>query len=235
MIRYIPGNGILHRAHPFTPFTLAGAVVVFAFALPAPGGTSILCALMILLPVIEGVPGILRTAGLLALPFWVFLFGIHGWLGGAPLTALTIAARLTSLIFVFLTVVVSVHPGRFVDSLVARGVPFSAVYLLSATLQAVPRLGHRAQTILEAQRCRGLRVRGSPLHRLRALVPLAIPLVLGSLAEVDERSVALEVRGTGAGVHPTPLDPPPDTPSDRIARWSLAALAVLALVLRIAL
>jgi energy-coupling factor transporter transmembrane protein EcfT len=31
MIQYVPGNGILHRAHPFTPFALAGAVVVLAF------------------------------------------------------------------------------------------------------------------------------------------------------------------------------------------------------------
>jgi energy-coupling factor transport system permease protein len=235
MIRYIQGNGILHRAHPFTPFALAGAVVVLAFALPAPIGPLVLCSLMILLPIIEGVGVIARTAGLLALPFWIFLFGIHGWLGGDPLTALTVAARLTSLIFVFLTVVVSVHPGRFVDALVARGVPFSLVYLLSATLQAVPRLGLRAQTILEAQRCRGLRVRGSPLRRARALVPLAIPLVLGSLAEVDERSVALEVRGAGSTTRPTPLDPPPDTPYDRVARWGLAALVALALLLRIAL
>ena len=66
-----------------------------------------------------------------------------------------------------------------------------------ATLQAAPRLRARVTRILEAQRSRGLRVRGRALGRARALVPVTLPLILQTLGEVDARAMALETRGVG--------------------------------------
>jgi energy-coupling factor transport system permease protein len=51
--------------------------------------------------------------------------------------------------------------------------------------------------ILEAQRSRGLRVRGRALGRARALVPVTLPLILQTLGEVDARAMALDTRGVG--------------------------------------
>jgi energy-coupling factor transport system permease protein len=66
------------------------------------------------------------------------------------------------------------------------------------------------------------------------VVPLSIPLVLGALAEVDERALALEARGAGSPARHTPLNPPPDSIVDRAVRWSLLFVVLLAVGVRIA-
>jgi energy-coupling factor transport system permease protein len=126
-----------------------------------------------------------------------------------------------------------VHPGRLVDGLSDAGVPFSLAFLLTATLQAVPRLRARAGQILAAQRCRGLRVRGSLWLRAKAVVPLVVPLVLSALAEVDERAIALEARGMGGATKRTPLNPPRNGAAERVMRWGLIAGVVAVVVRRI--
>jgi energy-coupling factor transporter transmembrane protein EcfT len=125
------------------------------------------------------------------------------------------------------------EPSRFLDAASARGSSLSAAYLVVSTLEAAPRLRRQAAAILEAQRARGLRVGGSPAARLRALVPLTLPLVLGTLSEVDDRAMALEVRGFGGGHARTPLEPPPTTHVDRALRWGAVSAVIAAGLWRI--
>jgi len=104
-----------------------------------------------------------------------------------------------------------------VDALLARGIPFSFAYLFAATLQSVPATvgpGERDSRRPKMPRsCGG----GSIWGRARAIVPLALPLILSSLAEVDHRSFALEARGAGYVVRRTPLNPPGDSTIERVA------------------
>ncbi len=230
-VGYLPGAGFLHRAHPFTAMAIGGGVAVLAFLLAPPAGPLAVLALGVALAMAAGVWRVLIPAAVISGPFWVFLFAIHGLFREAPLTALGLSARMTASIVAFLLVIAVVHPGRLVEALLARGVPFAAAYLLAAAIQIVPRFQNRARAILDAQRCRGLRLRGSPLRRVRAVVALAIPLVLSALAEVDEHALALETRGVGTGKRRTILHPPVDTPLDRAIRWAvLGVLAVAVLV-----
>ena len=133
--------------------------------------------------------------------------------------AATQAARLGAIATASLALYASFSPSRFVDAVAERGWPFSASYLVVATLLALPRFRARAAAILEAQRSRGLRLRGNPVNRVRAIGPVTFPLLLGALAEVDERGFALETRCAGAVTRRTPLDPPRDTVVDRVVRW----------------
>ena len=55
----------------------------------------------------------------------------------------------------------------------------------------------RAGVIAGRQRARGLDTEGSLWARVRGVVPLAGPVILSSLTEVEERSLALEVRAFG--------------------------------------
>jgi len=90
----------------------------------------------------------------------------------------------------------------------------------------VPRLADRAGAILEAQQARGLDVGGSLPSRARALVPLAGPLLLGSLIDVRERTFALEARAFGARPNRTAYRLVADPPLDRALRWLIAAATV---------
>jgi energy-coupling factor transport system permease protein len=87
----------------------------------------------------------------------------------------------------------------------------------------------RAGTIAAAQRSRGLDTEGSILARARGFLPLIVPVVLSSLTEVEERSLALEVRAFGRPGKRDLLWAPGDRSWERVLRWGLALL-LLALV-----
>lgn len=230
-IGFTPGTGPLRRAHPYTPLTLAGASAVLAFALPSPDGPLLLAAALLAVALAEGVP-VVRPAVLTSLPFWIFLFVIHALIGNNPAVALGLSARVFAIVLGFLLALATVHPARLVDGLAASGVPFSLAFLLTAALQAVPRLRRRGAEILAAQRCRGLRVRGSIFRRAAAIVPLAVPLVLSAIAEVDDRAIALDARGMTGVTRRTPLHLPVNRVVDRMFRWGMVIAAVAEVVVR---
>ncbi|HEU5359422.1 MAG TPA: energy-coupling factor transporter transmembrane component T [Gemmatimonadales bacterium] len=239
------------RAHPFTPLTATLAVVFLAFLLPAPAGPVVLALLAVACAPLVGDAAALYPALIIVVPLWLLLFLVLGVLGDAPFTALgpvtlSVAgtrealaqgARLTAIVVPSLLALRGFRAARFVDAAAERGWPFSAAYLVAATLQTIPRLRHRVILIRDAQRSRGLKVRGSIVQRVRALVPLTLPLILGALADADDRAVALESRGVAAVVVPgarrTPLDPPADSILDRTIRWGAVLAVVLAAAWRV--
>jgi energy-coupling factor transport system permease protein len=217
------------RLHPYTPFVLVFAIGLLAFLLPAPAGPAALYAIVAATAVTSGMTRAVIAAALVTLPLWVFLILLHAVLPGGDGLAAALAqgSRLGALATASLMLIRVFDPSRFLDAASARGASLSAAYLVVSTLDAAPRLRRQAAAILEAQRARGLRIGGSAAGRLRALVPLTLPLVLGTLSEVDDRAMALEVRGFGGGHARTPLDPPPVTAVDRFLRWG-ALLTVTA-------
>jgi energy-coupling factor transport system permease protein len=92
----------------------------------------------------------------------------------------------------------------------------------------------RAAAIVDAQRARGLDTEGSPWRRVRGLVPIVAPVILGSLAEVEERTMALEARCFGRHARRTLLWAPDDSARQAVARWLLVLSVPLAVALRAA-
>ena len=243
MIGYVPGRSPLHRAHPYTTLSLAAAILFGAFAMAQPLETWLL---VLAAAALAAVGGVLRTSArtalLLSLPIWTLLFVLHGLLGAEPRVAfgvlslsaagiaraLVLGGRVTAIVLGFVTALATIEPHRLVEAMTARGVPFGRTFLLASTLTVLPRMRERAAQILEAQQCRGLRLGGSPLARLLALGPLALPLILGALAEVDEQVLALDARGAASGARRTALDPPADAAAQRALRWLLLVLVLAA-------
>jgi energy-coupling factor transport system permease protein len=89
------------------------------------------------------------------------------------------------------------EPRAFVLDLERRGLSPRFAFVALATLEAVPAMVERAGVIQAAQRARGLDTEGSVLARLRGVLPLVGPVILSSLTEVEERTLALEVRAFG--------------------------------------
>jgi energy-coupling factor transport system permease protein len=101
-----------------------------------------------------------------------------------------------------------------------RGLGRRGSFVVGAAMTAVPRTLQRARDVAEAQRARGLDTEGGPLRRARGLLPLAGPVVLGSLSEVEERTMALEARAFSAPGRRTPLRRLPDSGRQRLFRWA---------------
>lgn len=86
--------------------------------------------------------------------------------------------------------------GSLLSPLKRAGVPVEqAVLVISIALRFVPTLAHEADNIVAAQTARGADLEGTGrLSRLRALVPLAVPLFLGALRHANNLGRALDAR-----------------------------------------
>jgi energy-coupling factor transport system permease protein len=124
------------------------------------------------------------------------------------------------------------HPRAFVFDLERRGVSPRLTFIAVATIEAVPDLVERAGVIAESQRARGLDTEGSLAGRLRGLLPLVGPVVLGALTDVEERTLALESRAFSRPGRRHLLWTMADASWERGARWLLFMLLVVTVVAR---
>ena len=152
--------------------------------------------------------------------------------GGGAATAAAALLRLLGVTLPLTLVFATTPVGDLVADLEARGLGRRAAFVLGAALAAVPRTQARAADVVEAQRARGLDTEGSWRRRARGVLPLVAPLVIGSLAEVEDRALALEVRAFGAPGRRTVLRPVPDSGRQRLLRRALAAVVAAALAAR---
>jgi energy-coupling factor transport system permease protein len=109
-----------------------------------------------------------------------------------------------------------------------RGVSPRLAFALGAVTGTVPALVARASHVRDAQRARGLDTEGSLRRRLAGVLPLAGPVVVGSLHEVEARSLALEARAFGRPGPRHLLWAPGDSANERALRWLLVAALLVA-------
>jgi energy-coupling factor transport system permease protein len=120
-------------------------------------------------------------------------------------------------------------PRAFVLDLERRRLSPRFAFVAMATLEAVPSMIERATVIQSSQRARGLDTEGSLWARIRGVLPLVGPVILSSLTEVEERSLALEVRAFGRPGRRNLLWHVPDSTGQLVAR-ALLLLALIALI-----
>jgi energy-coupling factor transport system permease protein len=186
----------------------------------------------------------------LIIPFALSLFLIQGlfWTGGTPIVALgplslkaeglTFALAMSGRILIifssFLWLAMTTRPDALMLALVQKGLPDRIAYIVLTTLQIVPRFQAKAATILNAQRSRGLETEGSLIRRIRGVLPLVVPLVLGSIVDIEERAIALEARAFSRQGERTSLVDLPDSAAQRVFRWMLVVIVATLAVARIA-
>lgn len=125
------------------------------------------------------------------------------------------------------------EPRSFVLDLERRGLSPRFAFVALATLEAVPAMVERAGVIGSAQRARGLDTEGSVRARLRGVLPLVGPVILSSLTEVEERSLALEVRAFGRPGRRKLLWQIPDSGAQFAVRAGLLLALVVAIGARV--
>ena len=139
------------------------------------------------------------------------------------------AMRVFVMVSAFTLFLVTTHPSELMSDLTRRGLPGQFAYVIISTLQILPQIIAKSQTIIAAQRSRGLDTESSFLKRAGSLIPLVGPLVFGSLMEVEERAIAIEARGFTSKHIKTSLHEIPDPSFDQMLRWVFAALIILSI------
>lgn len=247
---YLPIDSALHRLNPLTKLTF-----VFAMILPSFLSLPWLVPLLAI-PVIAAVflgrvqKKYLNVFFKLILPAVLFMFFMQSvflpigetvifQLGRfdvtleAMQTAFLTVSRVFVMVSCFAILLLTTHPGELMSDLTRRGLPPQFAYVINSTLQILPQMQAKAQTIIAAQRSRGLDTESTFLKRVGAVVPLVGPLVFGSLVEVEERAIAIEARGFTSTRKKTFLHEVPDTRADKIIRWALVSFVILSLIIRI--
>jgi energy-coupling factor transport system permease protein len=109
---------------------------------------------------------------------------LYGW--GVIFKTLT-------LVMVIPLVVFTSDLDNVIVGLVRARVPYKLVFVFSATLRFFPLLFEEIQTIIEAQRLRGLAVeKMGPLKRARIYGRVAVPLILGAMVKSQQLEVVLQ-------------------------------------------
>jgi len=247
---YAPRESGLHKLHPLTKLALAGFVALCALVLPRAASYLLFLLLIVPLALWGRVFGRLMSAALrVALPFAISLLIIQGlfWQTGPILArvgpisikldgilfAVSTIGRILAILSSFVLLSLTTRPDALMLALSQRGLPDVIAYIILTTLQIIPRFQSKAQTIIDAQRSRGLETEGGLLHRIRALLPLVVPLVLSSIVDIEERAIALEARAFSHPGTKTSLFDLSDSLPERIFRWSLLAIALIIVVVRI--
>lgn len=236
----------LRSLNPLTALAAAVLLVVVTYVVPAPIGPLAALTLALVLAAMTGVARrVVVLAAAVAVPTWVFIAVMNALVapagdtvrvGGVPiafgalLPAAWISLRLGAAVAALGWVVMTTPPQRLLRALAQRGLPAWSQYLLAASLAAVPEARRRAREVLDAQRCRGLAVGGGPLARLRAMLPLAGPLMVSLVTDAEQRAIALDARAFHARGERTSLTQVADPSGERTLRvvmWVLAALLIL--------
>jgi energy-coupling factor transport system permease protein len=109
-------------------------------------------------------------------------------------------------------------------------VPYEFAFAFTTAVRFVPVLAEEAQTIMDAQKARGLELeKGGFLKRIRNYVPVLIPLIVSAIRRSLELAEAMESRAWGATKKRTNLY------VLKFRRGDFALLAITVVVLAVAI
>jgi len=248
---YVLRESPLHRLNPLTKLTLVLGLVLISFASPWYWTPQFLVLFGIIPLIFLGkvqreyfgamLRLILPASGILFLMQVFFLPGeqeiFRIWIFTITQESLTDsvtnATRIFLMVSSFTLFLLTTHPSELMSDLSRRGLPGQFSYVIISTLQIIPQMQAKANTIIAAQRSRGLDTQSTFRKRVGALVPLVGPLVFGSLVEVEERAIAIEARGFTSTRKKTFLHEIPDSGLDKALRWGLILLIIASIASRI--
>ena len=223
--RYIQGNSIIHELDPRTKLLGSFFFIIIVF-LANHWLAYLLLALFVLIVIkLSGISISYFLRGIRPM-LWIIMFTVVFQMlftvGGTvyfsfgPITVTSLGVLNAAYIFMRLVLIIMMStiltlttaPLELTDGIehllrpLARfGFPAHEVALmLSIALRYVPTLMDEAQKIMNAQRARGVEFdEGSFVDRIKAMVPILIPLFVSAFNRADEMAVAMEARGYRGG------------------------------------
>lgn len=149
---------------------------------------------------------------------------------------LAVTLKYFAVLPVVLLFITTTRPSEFASALNRVGVPYRISYAVSLSLRYIPDVQREFRTISQAQQARGLDTsRAVGLRtRLRNLVSVLMPLLLGTFERIERVSAAMELRGFGRGRRRTWAVATPVRARD-VAVMVLAAVLVVAPVVLLVL
>jgi len=208
-LRFTRGDSPLHRLDPRVKFLIT--MVIFALSIIFFDLIPLLLVFTLQIPLIlvgriwrEWLKTLKGAAFLAIIIFatnllsFYFFQGMH--LTGATVEySLTLTLRFLALITSFSLFFLTTSPDKLSLALEKARVPYEFNFAFITAIRFVPVLAEEAQTIMDAQRSRGLELdKGGFLSRIRKYIPVLLPLIVNSIRRSLELAEAMESRAFGA-------------------------------------
>lgn len=247
--RYIPGNSPIHKMDPRAKLLLIFFYVFIVFLANSVLTYTLLGIYTLVIVLLTKVHIRYILSGLKPI-LWVILFTFflhifltkegdllvdYGWLQiyeGGVTQGIFISLRLLYLIIMTTILTLTSTPIEITDGMESLLAPFKKIGLpthelalmMSISLRFIPTLMQETEKIMKAQAARGVEFTSGPIKdRMKAVVPLLIPLFISSFKRAEELAIAMEARGYRGGEGRTKI---------RVLQWR--ALDTLMLVLLLA-
>lgn len=195
---------MFHRLHPVTKLLLLILMVSLPFFAPGLAGIGIVFAVYAaLLPAARAWLTVLKFWKLILI-FWTATFLIwivvpalrhEPW---SPQLAATLATRIVSFVAAGLLYVSTTRIEEFTYGLTSVGVPYKGAFALSLGFRLVPLFYQNLNTIVDAQKSRGVDLDSAGLVRkARLYLPILSILISYGLRNADLMAMSLEAKGFG--------------------------------------
>jgi energy-coupling factor transport system permease protein len=145
--------------------------------------------------------------GALFLALFIFVLNVAGsfFTQGYTLTAAnwenaaSMTLRFVVLVESFSVFFLTTSPDHLGLALEQSHVPYEFSFAFTTAIRFVPVLAEEAQTIMDAQKARGLELeKGNFMKRIRNYIPILIPLIVSAIRRSLELAEAMESRAWGA-------------------------------------
>jgi energy-coupling factor transport system permease protein len=151
------------------------------------------------------------------------------------LYATRIGCNILNMLLAFAVFVLTTSPQELVNELEKSGFSSKFGYIITSVFQIIPQMMKSKNTIMDAQRSRGMETEGKLHVRVKAFFPMISPVVMSALINTRERAIALEVRGFGRKNKKTYLTERAKYKGDKVAVAVLTLILVAVIVWRVVL
>lgn len=229
--QYVPTDSIVHRLDPRTKISIIFIFVIIIFLANSPLSYGILTAFALVSAVATRIRPSFIIKGLK--PVWfliIFTFLLHLFMttegdvlytifgfelySGALVQGFKIALRFFLLILITSLLTLTTTPIEITDAIEDMLDPLKKIkfpvhelaLMMSISLRFIPTLMQETEKISKAQASRGVDFQSGPIkERIKAVVPLLVPLFVSAFKRAEELAMAMEARGYQGGEGRTKL------------------------------
>lgn len=229
--QFFPGTSLIHRMDPRVKLALTFFLIIFIFIADTVAATVLTVAAVLVLIKLTRVPFKLYVRGLKAILLIVLFtsvlnifyvntgYVLFQWkfilitMDGV-LRSIRIAVRIAIMILLSSVLTYTTSPTDLTTALERLMKPLKAIHvpvheiamMMTIALRFVPTLLEETDKITSAQKARGADMEsGSVIQRMKAMIPILIPLFVSAFRRAYELAMAMECRCYNGGSHRTTM------------------------------
>lgn len=217
--QFFPGNSVMHKIDPRVKILLIIAYIVFLFVANNFVSLGFMVLVTVAIVLLTKIPVKMYFKGLKAIMFIILFTSVLNMFygSGEPIwqwgflkitlngisNAVFISIRIVALIFISCVLTYTTSPTDLTDALERLMKPLTVFHIkvheiammMTIALRFVPTLLEETDKIMNAQKARGANMdSGGLIKRVKAMMPVLVPLLVSSFNRAYELAVAMECR-----------------------------------------